>query len=93
VDRVGQVERDVDGYDRTKRAAMVSVAAGALFGGFAGLEGARFTIREACARPDAGNLCGLMPSYFVPGFVVIGAVVGACLATVAVVIVVGRMKA
>ena len=90
---MSQVERDVDGFDRTKLAAAVSVAAGALLGGFAGFEGGRFTIREACARPDAGNLCGLMPSYFVPGFVVIGAVVGACFATVAIVIVLGRSKA
>jgi len=69
--------------DYTKGWLMTAVAAGALVGGLSGYLYGLSVIRQACDTPDASNLCGLVPSYFVPGYVLVGAVSGALVATVA----------
>ena len=82
-----------EGRDYTKVWFMVFVACGALAGGPLGLWYGRTIIGRACEKPNASNLCGFVPSYFVPGYVVIGAVIGALIATVAVIQFMGRSKA
>ncbi len=82
-----------EGRDFSKIWLMVSVAAGALVGGPLGLSWSLSIVRQACDKPDASNLCGLAPSYFVPGYVLIGAVIGALIATAAVILFMGRAKA
>ena len=76
--------------DNTRVWSMVSVAVGALVGGPLGLLYGRSKVLKACAQSDASNLCGLIPSYFVPGYVLIGAVTGALAATVAAFLFVSR---
>ena len=82
-----------DGRDYTKVWLMLSVAAGALVGGASGLWYGVSVIGQACKKPDAGNLCGMVPSYFVPGHGLIGAVVGAFVAPVGVVLYISRQRA
>ena len=72
---------------------MAAVAGGALVGGPFGLLYGQLIVRTACDTPDASNLCGLVPSYFIPGYVLIGAVVGALVATVAAILFMGRQQA
>ena len=78
--------------DYAKVWLMVSVAGGALVGGPLGLLYGRSIVGQACDKPDASNLCGLVPSYFVPGYVLIGAVIGALVVTVAAILFMGRQK-
>src|SRR2546430_916228 len=72
-----------EGRDYTKVWSIVSIAGGALIGGPFGLLYGLSIVRQACDKQDAGNLCGFVPSYFVPGYVLIGAVIGGFVATVA----------
>jgi hypothetical protein len=81
-----------EGRDLARIWSMVSVAAGALAGGASGLLYGLSIVRQACDNPGAGNLCGLGPSYFVPGYGLIGAVIGALVATVAATLFMGRPK-
>ena len=82
-----------EGRDYAKVWSMVSIAGGALIGGPLGLLYGLSIIRQACDKPDASNLCGFTPSYFVPGYVLIGAVIGALVATIAALLFMGRTKA
>jgi hypothetical protein len=65
----------------------------AVIGGSVGLFYEQSVIRQACERPGAGNLCGLASAPALPFYIVIGAVVAASIATVVVVLVLGRRKA
>ena len=76
--------------DDTKVWSIVFVAVGALVGGSLGLLYGGSIVRKACAQSDARNLCGLIPSYVVPGYVLIGAVLGALAATAAVFLSISR---
>src|ERR1700680_648520 len=80
------------GRDRTKLWLLASVAAGALVGGPLGLLYGNSVVRQACERPDASNLCGLTSVPAVAFYIGIGAVVGASVAAVAVVALLGRRK-
>jgi cell division protein FtsX len=72
-----------EGRDYTKVWSFVTVAGGALVGGPLGFLYSRSMVRQACEKPDASNLCGFVPSYFVPGDILIGAVIGALVAGLA----------
>ena len=80
------------GRDRTKLWLLASVAAGALVGGLLGLLYGNAVVRQACERPYASNLCGLTSAPAVAFYIAIGTVVGASVAAVAVVVLLGRRK-
>jgi hypothetical protein len=84
------------GRDRTKLWLLTSVAAGALVGGplgrLLGNAVVSSAVRQACERPDATNLCGLMLIPAVPVYIGIGTIVGAAVAGFAVAAFLGRRK-
>jgi hypothetical protein len=71
---------------------LASVAVGVLVGAPLGLLYGDSVVRQACERPDAGNLCGLTSAPAVPFYIVIGAVIGASVAAFAVVVLLARRK-
>lgn len=76
-----------EGRDKTKLWSLAAVGLGAILGGPLGLSCTHFLLRQACLRPDATSLCGLMIVPFVPVYIAIGAVSGASIAAVAVTLV------
>jgi hypothetical protein len=80
------------GRDYTKVWLVGSVVGGALVGATLGLLSGPLAVRQVCDRPGASNLCGLLPSLFLPGYVLIGAVTGALVAAAAVILVVRRRQ-
>ncbi len=82
-----------EGRDRTKWWVIVAVTAGTLVGGRLGLAYGAAKIAEVCSKPDAGNLCGLIASYAVPGWIVVGAVLGGFVSTLGVALAVARRRA
>jgi len=85
-----------EGRDKTKiwwlASAAVGALVGALIGGQLGLLYGNSVVRQACEKPDAGNLCGLTSAPFLPLDIVIGAVIGSSVAAFAVVVLLGRRK-
>jgi hypothetical protein len=81
------------GRDRTKLWSLASIAMGAVIGGPVGLLYAKSVIQQACKKPDATNLCGLTSAPAIPFYIAIGAVIGASVAALAVVLILGRRKA
>jgi hypothetical protein len=78
--------------DHRKVWIAVLVTIGALVGGAAGRSWGLSIVSTACDRPDAGNLCGLVPSSFVPGYVLIGGLLGALVAGVTATLFMSRLK-
>jgi hypothetical protein len=72
---------------------MAAVVAGASLGAVLGYLGGFRLVRAACETPDAGNLCGFIPSFFAPAFVVVGAGVGAFAAMLGVIFLMSRRSA
>jgi hypothetical protein len=66
-----------EGRDRAKWRFLACLAIGAAIGAPAGVKVGRAVVGYACGRPNAGNLCGFIPSLFIPGYMFIGAVLGA----------------
>jgi len=81
-----------EGRDYTKLWSIVVAAGGALVGAPVGVLCGNSLIRAACAKPDAGNLCGLVPSFFVPGYAIVGASLGALAASALVIVIVHRRQ-
>jgi hypothetical protein len=81
-----------EGHDRTTLWVTASVAGGALAGVPLGFWFGLSVVRQACDQPDASNLCGLAGYSVFPTYVVLGAVVGALVAAVAVVVIIARMN-
>ena len=87
-----------EGYDHTKLWWMASLAGGALGGGvlgwFFGSRYIQYIVSQACARPGAGNLCGLYSSFTAPSYITfgvgIGAAIGATLTAAVMIAVMGR---
>jgi hypothetical protein len=82
-----------EGRDKTILALLTAVVVGAVIGGSVGLLYAKCDIAQACARPDATNLCGLTTGPVIPFSIAIGAIIGASVATFAVVLILRRRKA
>jgi len=82
-----------EGRDKTKIWWLASVAIGALVGGPLGLLYGQSVVSQACGKPDASNLCGLMTAPSVPFYIAIGAIVGASVAAVTVVVILRKRQA
>jgi len=82
-----------EGRDKTKIWLLALVAVGALVGAPLGRLYGLSVIGQACDRPGAGNLCGMIDSFALPFYVVIGAVIGAAAAAFAVTVLLARRKA
>ena len=82
-----------EGRDKTKLWSVGSVVIGAVIGGPLGLIYANSVIQQACAKPDATNLCGLTSAPAIPFYIAIGAVIGASVAAFAVVLTLATRKA
>jgi hypothetical protein len=80
------------GRDKTKVWLLTSVAAGAVGGGLLGRIYGNRVLAQVCDAPDAGNLCGLFSAPTVPLYVGIGAVVGAFVGALVLVIVLRRRR-
>ena len=77
---------------QTKLWSLAAVAVGALIGGRLGLLYGTSTVRQACEKPDASNLCGLTSAPTVPFYVAAGTIIGAAVAVLAIVVILGRRK-
>ncbi len=81
------------GRDYRKVWAVVAAVVAALLGYRFGLAIGRSGIAAACSAPNAGNLCGLIPSFFVPAYEVIGAGLGAFAGALLAIVIAGRVAA
>jgi hypothetical protein len=82
-----------EGRDTTRIWLRASVAVGALVGAPLGLLCGNYVVRQACDRPGASNLCGLTSAPAVPIYIVMGAVIGASAAALAIAVLLRSRKA
>jgi len=81
-----------EGRDRSKLLLLASVVAGALAGAPLGRMYGISLVDEVCSRPGAGNLCWLTSVADVPVYMLLGAVFGASVAALVIVMILGRRQ-
>jgi len=63
------------------------VVIGAFVGGALGMLYGTSIVRQACAQPNASNLCGFINTPSVPFYIVLGAIIGASAAALSVAVI------
>src|SRR5690242_3398345 len=81
-----------EGRDKSKLWLFAFAVIGTLVGGLLGWRYGNSLIRQACERPDASNLCGLPSAYSMPFYLAVGAVIGASVSALLVVVILRRRR-